>query len=110
MSHVLNPSRTPFKTKAVAELKARKKVLEDSSEDTLKGRFFCDQSFAIYGGVTGQRQLGASFSTSRDCWSSTKADCPFAAAQIGNAFRNKISTRYGTDGTANHIPRINFFI
>jgi len=59
--------------KAVAELKARKKVLEDKEvslrpvqakfdrtkmEDTLKRRFFYDQSFAIYGGVTGQFDFG----------------------------------------------------
>lgn len=55
--------------RAVAELKARKKVLDekeldlapqDSSfdraklEDLLKRRFFYDQSFAIYGGITGK--------------------------------------------------------
>jgi len=59
--------------KAVAELKARKKLLEDKElclrpvqaqfdrtkmEDTLKRRFFYDQSFAIYGGVTGQYDFG----------------------------------------------------
>jgi len=59
--------------KAVAELKTRKKVLEDKEvslrpaqakfdrtkmEDTLKRRFFYDQSFAIYGGVTGQYDFG----------------------------------------------------
>merc|ERR1719336_3416491 len=59
--------------KAVAELKTRKKVLEDKEvalrpvqakfdrtkmEDTLKRRFFYDQSFAIYGGVTGQFDFG----------------------------------------------------
>jgi len=59
--------------KAVAELKTRKKVLEDMElslqpvqakfdrtkmEDTLKRRFFYDQSFAIYGGVTGQYDFG----------------------------------------------------
>jgi len=59
--------------KAVAELKARKKTLEDKElelrpvqakfdrskmEDTLKRRFFYDQSFAIYGGVTGQFDFG----------------------------------------------------
>jgi len=59
--------------KAVAELKARKKVLEEKEvslrpvqakfdrtkmEDTLKRRFFYDQSFAIYGGVTGQFDFG----------------------------------------------------
>ena len=59
--------------KAVAELKSRKKVLEDKEvslrpvqakfdrtkmEDTLKRRFFYDQSFAIYGGVTGQFDFG----------------------------------------------------
>jgi len=59
--------------KAVMELKARKKVLEDRElslrpvkakfdrtkmEDTLKRRFFYDQSFAIYGGVTGQYDFG----------------------------------------------------
>jgi len=59
--------------KAVAELKTKKKVLEDKElalrpaqakfdrtkmEDTLKRRFFYDQSFAIYGGVTGQYDFG----------------------------------------------------
>ncbi|XP_055376487.1 glycine--tRNA ligase [Condylostylus longicornis] len=59
--------------KAVLELKARKKVLEDKElelapksatfdrarlEDLLKRRFFYDQSFAIYGGVTGQYDFG----------------------------------------------------
>lgn len=59
--------------KAVAELKARKKVLEDAElsltpshqtfdrakmEDLLKRRFFYDQSFAIYGGITGQYDFG----------------------------------------------------
>ena len=59
--------------KAVAELKSRKKVMEDKEvslrpvqakfdrtkmEDTLKRRFFYDQSFAIYGGVTGQFDFG----------------------------------------------------
>nr|BAN20718.1 hypothetical protein [Riptortus pedestris] len=57
--------------KAVAELKARKKVLEDKElsltpatfdralmEDLLKRRFFYDQSFAIYGGITGQFDYG----------------------------------------------------
>ncbi|XP_019870544.2 glycine--tRNA ligase [Aethina tumida] len=58
--------------KAVAELKARKKVLEDKElslapnatfdrakmEDLLKRRFFYDQSFAIYGGITGQFDFG----------------------------------------------------
>nr|CAH7749236.1 unnamed protein product [Callosobruchus chinensis] len=58
--------------KAVAELKARKKVLEDKElsltpnitfdrakmEDLLKRRFFFDQSFAIYGGITGQYDFG----------------------------------------------------
>ncbi|KAK6009996.1 glycine--tRNA ligase [Ostertagia ostertagi] len=54
--------------KAVLELKARKKKLEDTEvalapkeasfdrlklEDLLKRRFFYDQSFSIYGGVTG---------------------------------------------------------
>merc|ERR1719334_1143664 len=62
-----------LKLKAVAELKTRKKVLEDKEvslrpaqakfdrtkmEDTLKRRFFYDQSFAIYGGVTGQYDFG----------------------------------------------------
>jgi len=52
--------------KAVLELKARKKILEDKElalsqkdddfdrgrmEDLLKRRFFYDQSFAIYGGI-----------------------------------------------------------
>lgn len=59
--------------KAVAELKLRKKVLEDKElslasknvifdrarmEDLLKRRFFLDQSFAIYGGITGQYDFG----------------------------------------------------
>jgi glycyl-tRNA synthetase len=59
--------------KAVAELKQRKKILEDKElslapqlatfdrakmEDLLKRRFFYDQSFAIYGGVTGQYDFG----------------------------------------------------
>lgn len=59
--------------KAVAELKTRKKVLEDKElslapdaatfdrakmEDLLKRRFFFDQSFAIYGGITGQFDFG----------------------------------------------------
>lgn len=59
--------------KAVNELKLRKKVLEDKElqlappeddfdrsrmEDLLKRRFFYDQSFAIYGGVTGQFDFG----------------------------------------------------
>lgn len=58
---------------AVAELKLRKKVLEDKElslapslatfdrakmEDLLKRRFFYDQSFAIYGGITGQYDFG----------------------------------------------------
>ena len=59
--------------RAVAELKARKKVLEDKElelapidpsfdrgrlEDLLKRRFFFDQSFAIYGGISGQYDFG----------------------------------------------------
>ncbi|KAI1293557.1 Glycine--tRNA ligase, mitochondrial 1 [Halotydeus destructor] len=59
--------------KAVNELKARKKVLEDKElelapkdlsfertkmEDLLKRRFFYDQSFSIYGGITGQYDFG----------------------------------------------------
>lgn len=59
--------------KAVAELKSRKKILEDKElslipdaytfdrnkmEDLLKRRFFYDQSFAIYGGITGQFDFG----------------------------------------------------
>lgn len=59
--------------KAVAELKTRKKVLEDKElslapteelfdrakmEDLIKRRFFYDQSFAIYGGITGQYDFG----------------------------------------------------
>lgn len=59
--------------KAVAELKIRKKLLEDKElalnpisetfdrarmEDLLKRRFFYDQSFAIYGGVTGLYDYG----------------------------------------------------
>lgn len=58
---------------AVQELKHRKKVLEDREleltpvdasfdrsklEDLLKRRFFYDQSFAIYGGITGQYDFG----------------------------------------------------
>ncbi|VDM97060.1 unnamed protein product [Thelazia callipaeda] len=59
---------------AVLELKARKKKLEESElalvprdvtffdrlkfEDLLKQRFFFDQSFAIYGGVTGLYDFG----------------------------------------------------
>ncbi|KAG7212729.1 hypothetical protein KM043_012996 [Ampulex compressa] len=66
--------------KAVAELKLRKKLLEDKEmslsetttfdrarmEDLLKRRFFVDQSFAIYGGITGQFDfgpMGCSFKT-----------------------------------------------
>ncbi|XP_017480431.1 PREDICTED: glycine--tRNA ligase isoform X2 [Rhagoletis zephyria] len=59
--------------RAVAELKSRKKLLEDREleltpsvvtfdrskmEDLLKRRFFYDQSFAIYGGITGQYDFG----------------------------------------------------
>ncbi|ULU02442.1 hypothetical protein L3Y34_002203 [Caenorhabditis briggsae] len=59
--------------KAVVELKARKKLLEETEialapkeasfdrlklEDLLKRRFFYDQSFAIYGGVTGLYDFG----------------------------------------------------
>ncbi|XP_058452820.1 glycine--tRNA ligase isoform X2 [Malaya genurostris] len=59
--------------KAVNELKARKKILEEKElslvpavatfdrarmEDLLKRRFFYDQSFAIYGGITGQYDFG----------------------------------------------------
>lgn len=59
--------------KAVAELKLRKKLLEDKEmslvsntitfdrarmEDLLKRRFYLDQSFAIYGGITGQFDFG----------------------------------------------------
>ena len=59
--------------KAVVELKARKKALEDKEleltpkeetidrikmEDLLKRRFFYDQSFAIYGGVSGLYDFG----------------------------------------------------
>lgn len=59
--------------KAVNELKARKKVLEDRELDLapaantfdrtkmevlLKRRFFYDQSFSIYGGITGQYDFG----------------------------------------------------
>jgi len=59
--------------RAVAELKTRKKLLEDRElelapqvasfdrakmEDLLKRRFFYDQSFAIYGGITGQYDFG----------------------------------------------------
>nr|XP_046227594.1 glycine--tRNA ligase isoform X2 [Scatophagus argus] len=60
-------------SRAVAELKARKKVLEAKElalqprddtvdrakmEDTLKRRFFYDQAFAIYGGVSGLYDFG----------------------------------------------------
>uniref|UniRef100_A0A672G7X4 Glycine--tRNA ligase n=1 Tax=Salarias fasciatus TaxID=181472 RepID=A0A672G7X4_SALFA len=60
-------------SKAVAELKARKKTLETKElslqskddtvdrvkmEDTLKRRFFYDQAFAIYGGVSGLYDFG----------------------------------------------------
>ncbi|CAN7996679.1 unnamed protein product, partial [Ixodes pacificus] len=59
--------------KAVNELKARKKILEDKElqlapveagfdrlrmEDLLRRRFFYDQSFSIYGGVAGQFDFG----------------------------------------------------
>ncbi|CAI5444208.1 unnamed protein product [Caenorhabditis angaria] len=59
--------------RAVVELKARKKLLEETEialapkeasfdrlklEDLLKRRFFYDQSFAIYGGVTGLYDFG----------------------------------------------------
>lgn len=59
--------------KAVVELKARKRLLEETEialapkeasfdrlklEDLLKRRFFYDQSFAIYGGVTGLYDFG----------------------------------------------------
>ncbi|VDD87922.1 unnamed protein product [Enterobius vermicularis] len=59
--------------KAVIELKARKRILEEAElslappdaafdrvklEDLLKRRFFYDQSFAIYGGVTGLYDFG----------------------------------------------------
>ncbi|KAM8823103.1 glycine--tRNA ligase [Spinachia spinachia] len=59
--------------KAVAELKARKRTLEakelslqpkddivdrSKMEDTLKRRFFYDQAFAIYGGVSGLYDFG----------------------------------------------------
>ncbi|XP_044736795.1 glycine--tRNA ligase isoform X2 [Chrysoperla carnea] len=73
--------------KAVAELKARKKILEDKElslvpdsatfdrakmEDLLKRRFFYDQSFAIYGGITGQFDfgpMGCSFKSNMlDAW------------------------------------------
>ncbi|AWP20605.1 Glycyl-tRNA synthetase [Scophthalmus maximus] len=60
-------------TRAVAELKARKRTLEAKElslqpkddivdrtkmEDTLKRRFFYDQAFAIYGGVSGLYDFG----------------------------------------------------
>ncbi|CAL8294171.1 unnamed protein product [Lota lota] len=60
-------------TKAVAELKSRKRTLEAKElslqpkddivdrtkmEDTLKRRFFYDQAFAIYGGVSGLYDFG----------------------------------------------------
>lgn len=59
--------------KAVAELKTRKKILEEKElklapfvssfdrakmEDLLKRRFFYDQSFSIYGGISGQYDFG----------------------------------------------------
>ncbi|KAF5290930.1 hypothetical protein FQA39_LY14536 [Lamprigera yunnana] len=58
---------------AVAELKLRKRILDEKElslspnlvtfdrakmEDLLKRRFFYDQSFAIYGGITGQFDFG----------------------------------------------------
>ncbi|XP_054478568.1 glycine--tRNA ligase [Anoplopoma fimbria] len=60
-------------SRAVSELKARKKILEAKElalqpkddtvdrvkmEDTLKRRFFYDQAFAIYGGVSGLYDFG----------------------------------------------------
>ncbi|XP_065804661.1 glycine--tRNA ligase [Labrus bergylta] len=60
-------------SKAISELKARKKILEAKElalqpkddtvdrvkmEDTLKRRFFYDQAFAIYGGVSGLYDFG----------------------------------------------------
>ncbi|XP_034717548.1 glycine--tRNA ligase-like isoform X2 [Etheostoma cragini] len=60
-------------SRAVAELKGRKKILEAKElalqpkddtvdrvklEDTLKRRFFFDQAFAIYGGVSGLYDFG----------------------------------------------------
>ncbi|XP_078147608.1 glycine--tRNA ligase [Centroberyx gerrardi] len=60
-------------SRAVAELKARKRILEAKElalqpkddtvdrlkmEDTLKRRFFYDQAFAIYGGVSGLYDFG----------------------------------------------------
>ncbi|XP_065218735.1 glycine--tRNA ligase isoform X2 [Planococcus citri] len=59
--------------KAVAELKVKKKILDDKEleltpaaaffnrarmEDLLKRRFYYDQSFSIYGGITGQYDFG----------------------------------------------------
>lgn len=59
--------------KAVAELKNRKRILEEKElelapvdsgferakmEDLIKRRFFFDNSFAIYGGITGQYDFG----------------------------------------------------
>ncbi|XP_013775246.1 glycine--tRNA ligase-like [Limulus polyphemus] len=59
--------------KAINELKARKKMLEDKElelappevgfdrvkmEDLLKRRFYFDQSFSIYGGIAGQFDFG----------------------------------------------------
>ncbi|OTF73152.1 hypothetical protein BLA29_000235, partial [Euroglyphus maynei] len=59
--------------KAVAELKNRKRLLEEKTlelappdagfertkmEDLIKRRFFFDNSFAIYGGITGQFDFG----------------------------------------------------
>ncbi|KAJ6216538.1 hypothetical protein RDWZM_007695 [Blomia tropicalis] len=59
--------------KAVAELKNRKRILEEKElelapadsgferakmEDLIKRRFFFDNSFAIYGGITGQFDFG----------------------------------------------------
>ncbi|XP_070169475.1 glycine--tRNA ligase-like [Polyergus mexicanus] len=59
--------------KAVAELKLRKKILENKElslasnnitfdrarmEDLLKRRFYLDQSFVIYGSITGQYDFG----------------------------------------------------
>ena len=72
--------------KAVAELKARKKILEDKElelapveasfdrakmEDLLKRRFFFDQSFAIYEYITGQ----IDFWPNRLCHESQYAQC-----------------------------------
>lgn len=79
--------------KAVAELKSRKKTLEDKElalmpadaffdrakmEDLCKRRFFYDQSFSIYGGITGYLIIFSCFNCCQTaniyltCYSKTK--------------------------------------